>query len=160
MSETVSSGPATPKSSEETLVGVAGYVLLLAAPFTFGVTALAAVALAYARRPFASTPVHSHYGFQLRIFWVGLILALLSAAVLVFGAGSLYQDVMASLNHQPPDGSIIPLPDENAVKLRPVGVLSLMAGGALALATMAWLIVTSIFGLVRLASGRPVGRVG
>ena len=92
--DTVSSGAATASSSDDRAIALGGYLLLLAAPFTAGMTALVAVALAYARRPLADRLARSHYVFQIRTFWTSIFFIGLSVAAAFFAAFVLYGDVM------------------------------------------------------------------
>jgi uncharacterized membrane protein len=159
MSETVSSGPSSSSSSEDHLLAALGYLLLLAAPCCFGVSALVAVALAYGRKPAAQPLTLGHYGFQTRIFWIGLVLALLMVLAAAFGAAVLYGDVMAAVREHVSLADYFAAASQlDDIKFHPTGVIALIVSGLLGLATTIWLIVTSVFGLVRLASNQPIGR--
>lgn len=140
------------------MLAVLSYLLLFAAPFCFGVSALIAVALAYARKADAQPPALGHYRFQVRIFWVGLLLALLSAAAVFFGIGVLYGDVMAAVKDHVSLADYFAESSRMDLKFHPTGVVAMFAGAVLAAATAIWLITTSVFGLVRIASGKPIGR--
>src|SRR5689334_23325161 len=56
------------------------YGLLFFSVFFAGVPALIAVAIAYARRKDADPLVRGHHSFQIWIFWVGFLMALLAGA--------------------------------------------------------------------------------
>src|SRR5947207_8419202 len=56
------------------------YGLLFFSIFFAGVPALIAVAIAYARRKDADPLVRGHHSFQIWIFWVGFLMALLAGA--------------------------------------------------------------------------------
>ncbi len=119
------------------------YGLLFLAIFLAGVPALVAVAIAYARRDQANPLVASHHRFQIFVFWVGVGLTLLAAlsglaAVVTF---------------------IIRLFDGGGGGTHWSGVVAF--GGvavALGLITGAWLMTTSVFGFIRLASAHTIGQ--
>ncbi len=65
------------------------YVLYLVS-LLVGVTALIGVVIAYLNRPQAAgTWAESHYTYQVRTFWIGLLYALLSAVLMIVGVGFL-----------------------------------------------------------------------
>jgi uncharacterized membrane protein len=69
-----------PVVSDEQLVLIV-YLLYFAA-YIFGITALIGVIIAHLRFPDANPLLGSHYQFQMRTFWIGL-LSLVAGAVLV-----------------------------------------------------------------------------
>jgi uncharacterized membrane protein len=66
------------------------YALYLLA-FATGITAIVGVIIAYAQRDRAGPVMHSHYTFLIRTFWLGIVLAIVSAVVggIVFAIGAL-----------------------------------------------------------------------
>jgi uncharacterized membrane protein len=68
MSETGSSGPGAVSSSEDRALAFAGYVLLMLAPFTGGVSALISLFIALAKRKEVPPPIRAHLDNQLRLF--------------------------------------------------------------------------------------------
>ena len=128
---------------------LAGYLMLLAAPFTFGVLAWAALVLAWARRGAADEVARSHFRHQLRSFVDDAIVLVLSVAVgwtaLASGGGSLIGLTGAAL---------------------PFGLKAAHLGGwAIALAVLwlgLWLygfiglIVGSLRGVLRLSRGQAI----
>lgn len=54
-----------------------------------GITAVAGVIVAYLKRGEASAAAASHYTFQIRTFWIGLLFALISAITSMIGIGIL-----------------------------------------------------------------------
>jgi uncharacterized membrane protein len=152
-----------------------GYFLLLGALPTLGSSALIALVLAYARRDGAAPLIRSHHRFQIRIFWIGLALTV-AAVALGFSAWLSAGEPPTAPFHIPhsPDAQAVayhPLSDE--VGLQPaalyswsygfergVGTRALMEGYAamisIAMAGL-WSIAAPLWGLVRLASGRPIG---
>ena len=64
------------------------YILYLAS-LIFGITAIIGVVMAYLNRDDAPEWVKSHYTFQIRTFWIGLLFGLIGAFTLVFLVGWL-----------------------------------------------------------------------
>ncbi|MDQ0317558.1 DUF4870 family protein [Amorphus orientalis] len=64
------------------------YVLYLAS-LVVGVTAIVGVIFAYISRGKADGWVVSHYTYQIRTFWIGLLYSLISAVLAVVGIGFL-----------------------------------------------------------------------
>ena len=118
---------------------------------------------AYVRRPHADALARSHYGFQIRIFWIAardpragdrrrlrgrrrvLITHFLDVR-LRGGAGW--------------DGWDVSFTDAPDVHAQPRGRLVILAISALAiLGDMVWLMLAAVFGVARLLSGEPIGRL-
>ncbi len=141
------------------VLGLAGYGLLMLAPMTAGVSALAAVALAYARKPSATPLSATHYRFQTRVFWIGFALCVLAIAAVMFGLGVLYSDAVWALTDNAERVSrYFADPGRAEFRFHPLGVLSLLGGIGVLCAAAAWTLAASTFGLVRLLSQRPIGR--
>ncbi|HEY3813694.1 MAG TPA: hypothetical protein VGL66_10740 [Caulobacteraceae bacterium] len=153
--DTVSSGAATASSSDDRGLALAGYLMLLAAPFTGGTTAIAAVALAYARRPLAERLARSHYVFQIRTFWTSIFFIVLSVAASFFAVVSLSSDVMAAVGDQHNLFDYIAASGSAAFKFHPVGVLSLLLAITTWFAGAGWVAWWSLVGLMRLMSDQP-----
>src|SRR5262245_21104638 len=81
MSPTEPNSTRPPVVSQQQLVLIV-YLLYFAAYF-FGITALIGVIIAYIRFPDANPLLRSHYQFQIRTLWIGL-LYLVVGAVLIF----------------------------------------------------------------------------
>ncbi len=67
--------PAAPPPSilsDERQMALIIYILYLI-PFAFGVTHIVGLVLAYANRPTAPDWLKSHYTYQIRTFWIGLL---------------------------------------------------------------------------------------
>lgn len=130
-----------------------GYGLLFFAVFFAGVPALVAVAIAYARQRNTDCAVRSHFRFQTFVFWVGFALTLLAAlaalAALVLLAGEIVRGVV--------DGRWDRL---DAVVFSQVHVTAVMVlfgvAGGLAALTGVWLMVTSAYGFILLASRQSI----
>ncbi len=71
------------------------YVLYLVS-FVVGITALVALVIAYLNRGEAQgTWAESHYTFQIRTFWIGLLYSVISAVLMIVGIGFLLFIVVA-----------------------------------------------------------------
>jgi uncharacterized membrane protein len=70
-----------PVVSDEQLVLIV-YLLYFAA-YIFGITALIGVIIAYVRFPDANPLLRSHYQFQIRTFWIGLLYLVVGAVLAV-----------------------------------------------------------------------------
>lgn len=152
-----------------------GYCLLLGALPTFGSSALIALVLAYARRDGATPLIRSHHRFQIRIFWVGLAL---TVAAIALGASAWF----SAGEPVPPPMHIPRSPDAQTVAFHPagddaalapaavyswsygferdVGMRAVLEGYASLLSMVMaglWSIAAPLWGLVRLASDRPIG---
>ena len=130
-----------------------GYGLLFFAIFFAGLPALVAVAIAYSRRRNAVGPISSHFRFQIFIFWVGFALTLLAAlsglaALLVLigqvvrgaveGKWDSFDTVLFSQVHV---GAVI---------------VCVTVAGVLAVITGIWLLGTSAYGFIQLASRQSI----
>jgi uncharacterized membrane protein len=81
LSSTEPNSSRPPLVSDEQLVLIV-YLLYFAA-YIFGITALIGVIIAHVRFPDANLPLGSHYQFQIRTFWIG-VLYLVVGTVLAF----------------------------------------------------------------------------
>ncbi len=80
-------GAPGPASSERSLVNIV-YILYLVS-LIFGVTLLIGVVIAYVNRRDAPEWLGSHYDFQIRTFWIGLLYVLIGAATTLIFIGWL-----------------------------------------------------------------------
>lgn len=136
-------------------LALVGYGLMFFAVFFAGAPALAAVAIAYARRRDADPSVRSHFSFLISIFWVGFALTLLAGlsglAAVLFVIGEVIRGAVA--------GQWDSL-DAVMFSQMHVGVVVLFIAAAAVLGalTAVWLMVTSVYGFVRLASRRSISQ--
>ncbi len=95
MSDTTATPPETPPAlpaqpaagitSDDRQMALIIYILYLI-PFAFGVTHIVGLVLAYANRQTAPDWLKSHYTYQIRTFWIGLlyfIVACISVVLLI-----------------------------------------------------------------------------
>jgi uncharacterized membrane protein len=70
------------------------YILYLAS-FVIGITGIIGIVLAYINRGKAGGFVESHYTFLIRTFWLGLLYAVISVALMMLVIGFLLMFVVA-----------------------------------------------------------------
>ena len=129
------------------LVALVNYGLFIAAPFTLGVLAFAAVMIAYARRGRADPLTRGHYDHQIRAFWTDLIVVILGFvcgwAALGMGLGTM----VAAMGVQTPGLAEGPMEAWTWALALAWALLWLRGLGGLMLG--------SAIGAIRLASGQP-----
>ena len=155
------------------------YFLLLGAVPTFGTSAVIGLIVAYARRDGSTSLIRSHHRFQIRIFWISLAL---TVAAMALGASAWLHALQSPLSAPPihiepsPDAqAVVFRADEGTAYLQPAAVYSwnysfgqglefdtrARIEGYAAMISMAlaglWSIAAPLWGLVRLASDRPIG---
>lgn len=79
--------PDGPESSERNLINIV-YMLYLAS-LIFGVTGLIGVVIAYVNRRDGPEWLWSHYDFQIRTFWIGLLYVMISSLLTLIVIGWL-----------------------------------------------------------------------
>jgi uncharacterized membrane protein len=79
------SAPPPPPSplSDERQMALIIYVLYLASLVTGGLTAVVGIVLAYISRDSGPDWLKSHYTFQIRTFWIGLVAYVVSIALII-----------------------------------------------------------------------------
>jgi uncharacterized membrane protein len=85
MSLTEPNSTRSPVVSDQLLVLIV-YLLYFAAYIT-GITALIGVIIAYIKAPDANPPLRSHYQFQIRTFWIGLLYLVVGTVLALVGIG-------------------------------------------------------------------------
>jgi uncharacterized membrane protein len=131
------------------------YALLFFAIFFAGVPALIAVAIAYARQRKTDCTVRSHFKFQVFIFWVGFALTLLAAlsglAALVTFVGEL---IRGAIDGRWDSWDTVAFSQVHVAVVMALGA----AAGILVALTGVWLLVTSAYGFILLASRQSIGQ--
>jgi uncharacterized membrane protein len=135
-------------------VALLGYGLLFFAIFFAGVPALIAVAIAYARSRDTGCTVRSHHRFQIYIFWVGFALTALAALSGLAAVLTILIQAITSAMHTQLNGL-------DVVSYRPIqfdGPVAAFSVAALALGVLTgiWLLVTSSYGFIQLATHKPI----
>jgi uncharacterized membrane protein len=88
MSDQNAANVSTPSASVESRNALIIYVLYLAA-FVVGVSALIGVVMAYVHKNAAPDWVSSHYQYQIRTFWIGLLYAVVGGLLVIAVVGWL-----------------------------------------------------------------------
>ena len=132
------------------------YGLLFFAIFFAGVPALIAVAIAYARRRDANCSVRSHHRFQIYIFWVGFALTALAA---ISGLGAMFAivvQVISGAMHTSFNGQEV----VSFQKIQFNGAVAAFSTAAVSLGVVTglWLLVTSSYGFIRLATNHSISQ--
>ena len=147
--------PASAIHPAERLAVLVNYGLLMVAPFTLNILGLGAVMVAYARRGYADPLTRSHYDFQIRRYWMDLVLVGLGfvcgAGALAAGFGAAIEGGMAAF------GVRMPV-HYDAVHIGAGAIFLLVVWLVLWAMGLLGLLLGSIYGALRLASGQPMGK--
>ena len=152
----MSATAARPRSHPlERLVAMANYGLMIAAPFTLNTLGFVAVGIGYARRGHADPITRSHYDHQIRSFWMDLLMVGLGfvcgSGALAAGFGAVLEDFLQSAG--------VKLPWSYDPVHIGIGAIGLLVAWALCWAIgLGGLLIGSIIGALRLASGLPAGK--
>lgn len=160
MSDTVSSGAAAASSSEDRNLAFLVYGLLFCSPFLWGLTGLVGVVIAYVRRPETIGVVRSHYSFQIKAFWIAVVLVILAALCFLFGLGVLFTDLFSAVTNggEGWDAWQAAAFDAEDLTFHGEMVIGFVAAMILAGVSGLWLLASTLFGVARLAGNKPVGR--
>lgn len=135
-----------------------GYGLLFLSIFFAGLTALVAVVIAYSQRQSAPRRLRNHFNFQIRMFWIALVLTLGAGACalagVIAGLGQIV-DVAAISGFDRMGALRIELSDVTI----DAGTIALL-GAALLLGLLStfWLLIASSVGFIKLASEPAIGQ--
>jgi uncharacterized membrane protein len=145
---------ASPSDDVDRNIALLAYGLLFFAIFFAGAPALIAVAIAYARRRDVDPFVASHHRFQIFIFWIGFALTLLAALSGLAALLSILGDLIHGVAQARWDGwDVIQTANLHVGK---AFFAFVTAAAGLGLLTGLWLMVTSVYGFIRLASLRSI----
>jgi len=121
---------------------IIAYSLLVLATFN-GLTAIAAVVLAYIKRDAArGTPWESHFRNIIQVFWIAVIVTLLALALALPVFGGLAYALITTDGHPPPAAI------GSAVLLVPV----FLAGGTI---FFVWFVYRTLRGLIHAIEDKP-----
>ena len=151
MSDTVSSGAGASSSSADRMASLEGslpayiiYALYFIAPFTSGVTALIGVIMAHVLRSPGVTIAGSHLRFQIKVFWIALVMLVPVTLGLIFGLTSFVMELAGGA-------------DVTTMGLDPWVIPAAVAAVLLAVGSTFWIWGASLFGILKLANNRPIG---
>jgi uncharacterized membrane protein len=131
-------------------LGLIVYGLLFAALFFAGVPALVAVVIAYTQLSSASDAMRKHYRFQIQIFWIGFLLALIAGISGLWAILDVAGQVWSSNRVTADDAGV----DFDMTQLDMTGRVMGLAGlSVLALVLMTlWSLCAPAVGFIRLAT--------
>ncbi len=138
-----------PSDDVDRNLALLSYGLLFFAVFCFGIPALIAVAIAYACRREADPAVRSHFRFQIFVFWVSFALTVIAAVAGVAALLTLLGAAIGGAVGGRWDGLDSALFSQTHIGI--MVVLVAISGFAALLAAI-WLMITSAYGFIRLAS--------
>jgi uncharacterized membrane protein len=131
------------------------YGLLFFSVFFAGVPALIAVAIAYARRKDVDPLVRNHHSFQIWIFWVGFLMALLGGAAGLTAMTLILAQMLhlSSVHGWSGLGTVTfsEVIGPTTISFGATAILLLLCAGL-------WLLFTSVYGCIKLASQKPMSQ--
>lgn len=142
--------PPPPPTNEDRTMAIIVHALLLAGMLTSGVTSIVGVVLAYVKRDSPDPVAASHHRYAIGTFWIGFWGTLISILVMIGGAITMAVGAGTSGD---PDWSTVASPPAFVV-----GIVLMVLGGLAILGVHIWVLIRSVFGLIRLSDGRPIGR--
>jgi uncharacterized membrane protein len=145
------------KGDVDSNLALLGYALLFFSIFFAGMPGLVAAVIAYAQRDSTNPSVRSHYNFQIRIFWVAVVLSLIAAVTAVAAAAisvGHFVEMGVQGGWDAWDG--ISFSTSN-IHIDPAVVVLLGITALTALATALWLMLAPLVGFIRLATQRSMG---
>ncbi len=145
--------PDLPLDRENRGIAMLNYGLLFTSIFFAGIPALIAVALAYARKSKTGPGLKKHFRFQIRIFWVAFFIALLAGACGIAGVVLAVIELAQGAGVWPWEGV-----DLRSMRVGGDIVFMLVAAVILSLIDAAWLMASSAFGFIRLASDQSLSK--
>ena len=136
-------------------VGFAVYALLVVSAFFFAVPGVVGVALAYSHRRGASPLMESHYTFQIRTFWTGVVFFVLGIVALAGAAALGLADLLTVLPQAWMGSSQRVF--INTASSGPIAWILLAVACLLVFASCVWPVIAAIYGFIKLAGSRPIG---
>ncbi len=150
------------RTEVERNMALLAYGLMGVSIFFAGVTALAAVVIAYVLQNATTEDLSRHFRFQIRIFWVGvacLVVAAISAIVAGLGAAG-------NLLHSAPPSDLIGRievwgfeADLSGLRITPLVIIALSVSAAAAFFGGLWAMIASAIGFIRLATSPGMGQI-
>jgi uncharacterized membrane protein len=161
MSETVSSGTAAPPSSDDRNLAFLVYALLFFGPFLAGLSGLVGVVIAYVRRSVADPVERSHFAFQIREFWIAVVLMAVAGLSALVGVGGVISDLIEAATNQGRgwDAWDVAALGREDLHIQAAWIMAVIGGALIGAVASLWVMAASVFGAVRLAGHQPIGRV-
>lgn len=139
-------------------IAFVNYGLLFAGIFFAGVPAVIAVVIAYAQRDAATPLIRSHHNFQIRVFWIAFAITLAAGVCFLGAVVNLVRVLVELAQMQSWNGFEGVHLDLSQLSLHPVMVGLLLGSLGLTALAALWLTAAPAFGLIRLASDRPISQ--
>ena len=136
------------RGDTDKVLGLINYAMMFFAHWLGFIPAIIAVVLAYARRDAADPVNRSHYDFQIRTFWIGLVLVLIAVG---FAVGAAITGTGAFVS-----GGTGWIPGAVGMGAG-AGLLGVGAVCAYGLSWL-WTLIASAYGFIKQATGSPIGR--
>jgi uncharacterized membrane protein len=155
MTETTAAEPG--RGDLDSNLALLNYGLLFFSIMFAGLTGLIAVVIAYAQRDVANTAVRSHYNFQIRIFWVALILTVIAALCALAAAAVGVGQIINVGFHGEWDAWDTIAWDASDIEIAPSVIVLLGFTAIASLAACFWLMLAPLVGFIRLATQRGMG---
>lgn len=141
------------RTGADRTIAFAGYGLLAASVFTAGLTGLAGVILAYVSRSQVSPGVRRHLNAQIGIFWVALVLFVVSLAAGIAATVIEIDDLRNGSGVYLAELRLLAWSiDVSAWRLVPQVVGLVTASAVVGMMGALWTIVGPLIGVIRLAS--------
>ncbi len=138
------------------IVALGSYGLLFVSVFTFGVPALAALALAVFHRDDAQPLIRSHYRFQIRIVLTAALFLILATLSALLGGGLALGQLIAFIESHAHQVAAVIGTDSQGREAWTAGGLLVAAFLFFGLAAL-WTLAASFVGFLRLVANRPIG---
>ncbi|MCF8503373.1 MAG: hypothetical protein K9G59_00540 [Caulobacter sp.] len=146
------------RTEAERNLALLGYGLLGISIFFAGVTAVVAVGIAYALHDAATDELSRHFRFQVRIFWVGMLLIAAFAIMGIAGGLLFLREIIADHGHwQGVDLRREFVEQINEFRYSGLAFSLLAASGLSAVLGILWMFIAPTIGFIRLATSRRMG---
>lgn len=149
------------RTEAERNLALLAYGLLGVSIFFAGITALAAIIIAYVLHDAATEALSRHFRFQIRIFWVGVafvVVTVIAGLVALLGAaGNLLhsaapEDVVRTVDVL---GREI---DLSGLRMTPLVITAAGVSVSSAVLGALWMVVASAIGFIQLATSKHIGQ--
>ena len=137
-------------------VALTAYGLLFISPFMLGAPALAGFAMAFTHKDDAHSLMRSHYRFQIRIFWTTVVCLVIGVALAVGAGGVFIGAAYHFLRESLPALSLPVLQFGVGGDRAEEESLLLLAGVGFFFGGLAYLLISAVYGFIKLLAGRPI----
>lgn len=142
----------------DNLLALGVYVLLVASVFTFWLSALIGVIVAYACKGEADPVGASHYRFQIKVFWIGCALFTLAVVAGIGAGGAIFGSILAMALGGFSDWTWPEAVGSGAAGSAGAAVGLIILAMILWFASSAWTVLAALWGGLKLVRGRAMGQ--